>query len=81
LLQKVWQQKTDRVDSNGYRVNTIQQLLAVGNGVVLLEPEQKVQHLCLQRGVPATTNMTGHGGTHSLSTQEITKVDTSTVKY
>jgi hypothetical protein len=39
--------KMDRVDSNVYRVNTIQHLLAVENGVVLLGLEQRVQDLSL----------------------------------
>ena len=39
--------KTDRVDSNVYRANTIQHLLAVKNGVARLELKQKVQDLSL----------------------------------
>ena len=71
------------VDSNIYRVNTIQHLLAAENGLGLglgvglglglglcyvgLNGRCKICH-CLQGGALATTNMIGHGGKSSLST-------------
>ena len=66
----------DRVDSNVYRVNTIQHLWQLRMMLCYLGLNRrcKICH-CLQGGALATTNMTGHGGKSSLSTQEIRRVD------
>ena len=68
--------RVDRVDSNVYTVNTIQHLLAVRMVLCYLGLNRrcKICH-CLQGGALATTNMTGHGGKSSLSTQEVRRVD------
>ena len=64
MQQQVWQQRTDRADGNVYRVNTVQHLLAVENGVVLLGLEQNVQDLSLPaRRSTCNHKHDSHGGT------------------